>query len=75
MLRQRLRRHRTQPELLLQIFDRAESVKKIGSIGSPHFQDLVLVDLLPDHILTRRVLITGGQEPTVWTAAVDKEPL
>ena len=52
MLRQRLRRHRTQPELLLQIFDRAESVEKFGNIGSRHLPDLVLVDLVLDHILT-----------------------
>ena len=59
MLRQRFCRHRPQPEILLQIFDRADSVEEVGSISSRHFQNLVLVDLLPDHVLTRRVFITG----------------
>ena len=66
MLRQRFCRHRPQPEILLQIFDRADSVEEVGSISSRYLKHL---------LLTRRAFTTGGQELTVWTAAVDKEPL
>jgi hypothetical protein len=60
MLRQRLSRHRPQPKILLQIFDRAESVEEVGRISSRHLEHFILAGLLPDQVLTRRVLITGG---------------
>ena len=72
---QRLNRHRPQAEILLQLFDGAERVEEILGVSFCHLELLSFVHLLPDEILTRRVLVAGSQEARIWTASVRQEPL
>ena len=58
---QRLNRHRPQAEILLQLFDGAERVEEILGVSLRHLQLLSFVHLLPDKMLTCRMLIAGSQ--------------